>query len=137
MRDAFADKRISKAQYDEAVSWVHSEPCDGVDRRLTERTKVKLQSALAKEQRLPSVRVSESFRSDGWVILYTDAGEGDESYLFYFADPATGSDPVAAWSGAATIFETTEMIQWVKDNAKGIPRRLAECFSWHVTLNRY
>jgi hypothetical protein len=43
---------------------------------------------------------------------------------------------VTEWSGAATVFETSEIEQWILENAPGIPKRLASCFAWHVTLNR-
>lgn len=55
--------------------------------------------------------------------------------MFYSNAPVDGGHPVTLWSGAATIFETSEVEQWVKENAPGIPARVASCFAWHVTLN--
>ena len=132
--ETLRDKRITQKQYEQSIAWVNSYPCDGVDRRLTARRKDQLQVAIAKEQKLKTVRVFDSFESEGWFILFTDASVGDEPYLFYSEDPEKGGHPVTAWSGAATIFETSEMEQWVKENAPGIPAQLASCFAWHVTL---
>jgi len=94
-----------------------------------------LEVVIAKEQGREKVRVFDSFKSDGWFILFIDVGVGDAPYFFYSEDPLKGSHPVAVWSGAAIIFETSEVAQWVKENAKGIPTRLANCFAWHVTLS--
>lgn len=133
--EALRDKDITLKQYDQSIAWVNATPCDGVDRRLTVDRKAQLEIAIAKEQRRKTVRVFESFKSDGWFVLLTDASEGDEPYMFYSNDPVEGGHPVALWSGAATIFETSEEEQWVKENAPGIPARLASCFVWHVTLS--
>lgn len=79
--------------------------------------------------------VFASFRSSGWSIVFSDASAGDSPYFFYSKDPMTGVKPLAAWSGAATIFETSEVAEWVRQNVPGIPERLANCFAWHVTLS--
>ncbi|UUZ53249.1 hypothetical protein LP419_30820 [Massilia sp. H-1] len=36
--------------------------------------------------------------------------------------------------GAASIFETTAIKDWVRKEAPGIPARLADCFARHVTM---
>lgn len=133
--EALRYKDITPKQYELSIAWVNSTPCDGVDRRLSDDRKAQLEIAIAKEQRREMVKVFESFNSDGWFILFTDASEGDEPYMFYSNDPVDGGHPVTLWSGAATIFETSEVEQWVKENAPGIPARVASCFAWHVTLS--
>ena len=133
--EALRDKDISQEQYEHSISWVNATPCDGVDRHLEARRQARLEAVIAKQQGRKKVKVFESFKSDGWFILFTDASDGDEPYLFYSKDPVKGSPPLTAWSGAATIFETSEVAQWVKQNAPGISVRLANCFAWHVTLN--
>ena len=133
--EALRNKDITQEQYQQSVSWVNATPCDDVDRSLTAKRQTQLELAIAREQGRKKVRISESFKRDGWLILFTDAGEGDEPYLFYSGDPVKGARPVTAWSGAATIFETSEISQWVKKNVTGIPDSLANCFAWHVTLS--
>lgn len=133
--ETLRDNRITQPQYEQSIAWVNSYPCVGVDRSLTSRRKAQLQVAIAKERRMKTVQVFDSFKSEGWFIIFTDASVGDEPYLFYSDDPVNGSHPITAWSGAATIFETSEMEQWVKENAPRIPARLASCFAWHVTLS--
>lgn len=134
--DALRNKDITKTQYAQSIAWIDAAPCARVDRGLTDRRRVQLEAAIAKEQKRNKVKVFESFKSGQWLVLFTDASDGDSPYLFYAADPADGSRPVTVWSGGATIFETSEVAQWVKDNAPGIPVRLANCFAWHVTLDR-
>lgn len=134
--EALRDKDITQRQYDQSISWVNAMPCNGVDRQLTAQRKAQLEAAIAKEQKRQSVRVFESLSHGGWVILFTNASDGDEPYLFYSKDPLKGSPPITMWSGAATIFETSEIAQWVKEKAPGIPTPLANCFAWHVTLSR-
>ncbi len=133
--EALRDKDITQKQYDQSVSWVHTTPCKGVDRQLTTSKKTQLEVAIAKEQKRQTVKVFESFQYGAWSVLFTDASDGDEPYMFYSKSPLQGGRPVTLWSGAATIFETSEVAQWVKENAPGIPSQLAECFAWHVTLS--
>jgi hypothetical protein len=132
--EALHRHRITQQQYDQSIIWVNASPCDGVDRSLNAQRKAQLEVAIAKEHGRQTVKVFDSFKSDGWFILFTDASEGDEPYFFYSKDPLLGGHPVTAWSGAATIFETSDMEKWVKENVPGIPIRLASCFAWHVTL---
>ena len=133
---ALSDEDITQQQYDRSITWANATPCDGVDRSLTAPRQAQLEAAIAKERGRQTVKVFESFKSDGWFILFTDTSEGDKPYLFYSKDPVGGNHPVTEWSGAATIFEASEVKQWVKKNAPSIPDRLASCFAWHITLNR-
>lgn len=134
--EALSNSDINQQQYERAVSWVHATPCNGVDRRLSIHRQAQLEAAIAKQQEREKVRVFNEFRYGGWFIVYSDASDGDEPYFFYRQDPTIGNRPLAAWSGAATIFETSNIALWVRRNASGIPPRLADCFAWHVTMNR-
>ena len=136
LREALKEKSITQPQYDQAMVWLHSTPCNGVDRSLSESRKKELASAIAKQERLESVDVYQSFTADGWTIVYVDTHISDKPYLFYSGDPVTAKSAVTAWSGAALVFETSEIKEWVLKNAPGISDRLASCFAWHVTLNR-
>ncbi len=84
---------------------------------------------------MKKVAVYKAFKSAGWFIVFSDASAGDSPYFFYSKDPLKGAKPLTAWSGAATIFETSEVAEWVKRNAPDIPERLANCFAWYVTLS--
>ena len=68
--------------------------------------------------------------------MYAGTHVSDEPYLFYPSDPLSAKKPVAAWSGAAFIFETSEIKDWILKNAPGMPDQLSSCFAWHITLNR-
>jgi hypothetical protein len=136
LSDALQAKDITKQQYTKQVEWVNSNPCEGVARLIIARKNQKLTRAIAKQLKLSTVDVLQSYKADGWSIIYVDTHVSDETYLFYSGDPITATHPVTQWSGGAMIFETTEIEQWVIKNAPGIPKHLASCFAWHVTLNR-
>jgi hypothetical protein len=110
-------------------------PCGGIDRSLTEARKVKLAPAIAKEEKVEKVEVLRSFRSRNWYIIYINNYISDEPFLFYSSNPMT-TKPISSWSGAATINEEQEMKVWTIKNVPGIPKKLASCFAWHVTLER-
>ncbi len=134
MGEALRDKDITQQQYEQSVFWLNATPCDGVDRGLTARQQTQLGAAIAKQQKMEKVTVYAWFKRDGWFVVFSDASVGDSPYFFYSKDPMKGAKPITTWSGAATIFETSEVAEWVKKNAPGIPERLANCFAWHVTL---
>jgi hypothetical protein len=134
--DALQAKDITKQQYTKQVEWVNSTPCEGVDRLILARKNKKLSSAIAKQLKLSTVDVLQFYKADGWSFIYVDTHVSDATYLFYSGDPLTATHPVTQWSGAAMIIETTEIEQWLLKNAPSIPKHLARCFAWHVTLNR-
>ena len=136
LAEALADRTISRQQYDEAIVWVRSSPCDGVNRSLTDARKLQLGQAIARQKKLKAVDVYQSFSDDGWSIIYLGTHVSDNGYFFYSSEPLLAAHPINVWGGAAMAFETTEIAKWVSGNVKGIPERLAKCFAWHVTLNR-
>ena len=112
-------------------AWSQS-PCDGVDRRLTDTTKAALAQEIAKQLGAQKVDVLQSFRFEGWTILYVDSHEADEVFLFYSHDPLS-SHFVTMWSGAAKRTEERSIRKWTLKNAPGIPPKLARFFAWYVT----
>jgi hypothetical protein len=136
LAEAQADKTISRQQYDEAIVWIRSSPCDGVNRSLSAARKLQLGQAIARQKKLKTVDVFQSFSDAGWSIIYVGTHVSDNGYFFYSSDPIVAAHPVNVWGGAAMVFETTEIAKWVSSNVKGIPTRLAKCFAWHVTINR-
>jgi hypothetical protein len=91
--------------------------CDGVDRSLTTEHRSAWAPEVAKQLSVSSVEVLQSFRLDGWNILYVDTHQSDEAFLFYARDPLTSH-------------------YWALKNAPNIPLKLASCFAWHVTKDR-
>jgi hypothetical protein len=132
--EALRDHEITQEQRTEAVRWFNSSPCRSVQRRAADSRRSAIASAIAREQKQEKIRIFEYFAYQGWTIVFTDAGPGDEPYMFYRTDPARGVKPVAMWAGAATIFETSDLVRWATENAPGIPLTLASCFAWQVTL---
>lgn len=133
--EALQNKTITQQQYEQSAAWVKANPCRQVHRKLTAKQRALLETAIAKQQKQEKVSVFATFRSGGWSIVFSDAGNSDSPYFFYSSNPATGAKPITVWAGGATIFETTEIADWVKQNAPGIPKQLADCFAWHVTLD--
>jgi hypothetical protein len=110
-------------------------PCNNVDRSLTDSSKVALAPVIAKQLHAQKVDVLQSFRFDGWTILYVDTYDSDETFLFYSHDPLH-SRYITMWGGAAAWNEEQSIREWTFKNAPGIPSKLASCFAWHVTSDR-
>ncbi len=110
-------------------------PCDNVDRSLTDNTKGTLAPVIAKQLHTQKVDVLQSFRLEGWTIIYVNSHDADESFLFYPHDPVH-SRYVTRWGGAAAWNEEQSIKSWTLKNAPGIPPKLASCFAWHVTSDR-
>lgn len=108
-----------------------STPCDGVDRSLSDKRKEDLSREITKRKG-QRIDVLQSFRLNGWTILYVETFSSDEPFLFYSRDPMS-SDPITIWSGAARFDEEPQIRNWTIKNAPGIPAKLAACFAWHVT----
>jgi hypothetical protein len=79
--------------------------------------------------------VRQVFTDGSWRILYATSSAADGAYVFY-SGPSLRSKPVTVWAGAARSDETADITRWVKENAPGIPARLANCFSTYVTTRR-
>src|SRR5271168_3585878 len=79
-------------------------PCDGVDRGLTAAQQSAWAPEVAKQLSVSNVDVLQSFRVDGWSIIYVDTHQSDEAFLFYARDPPT-SHYITLWSGAAASNE--------------------------------
>ena len=133
-RSARDKKRITEQKYQRIIYLLNTNPCNGVDRSLSEARKVQLALVIPKQLGLKSVEVLQSFSVKGWYVILVDTHVSDETFLFYSGNPATSS-PITEWSGAATIMETDEIESWVLEHAPGIPSQMASCFAWHVTLD--
>jgi hypothetical protein len=110
-------------------------PCDSVDQGLTDNSKAALAPVITRQLRAKTVDILQSFRFDGWTILYVDSHEADETFLFYSRDPLH-SRYITMWSGAAASNEEQSIKNGMLKSAQGIPPRLAGCFAWYVTNNR-
>jgi hypothetical protein len=111
------------------------DPCDSVSRSLPNDRKAQLSAIAAGQLNATRVEVPEYFQFAGWRIIYVVPPAADEAYLFYRGDPKPANF-VTQWSGAARTDEQSEIERWVLHNAKGIPKHLASCFAYHVTLAR-
>jgi hypothetical protein len=110
-------------------------PCDNVDRSLTDNSKAALAPVIARQLHAQKVDVLQSYRSDGWTILYVNSHDSDETFLFYPHDPLH-TRYITMWSGGAAWNEEQSIRKWTLKNAPGIPPKLASCFAWYVTNDR-
>ena len=61
--------------------------CSGVDRTLPKERAKALGPVIAKQLDAKRADISQSFRFDGWSILYVSTGEADDAFVFYSGDP--------------------------------------------------
>lgn len=125
---------ITRDQYDSSQYWMDASPCDEVDTSLSLENKLQLESAIGLSTGIQGVEVLRLFRYSGWFVTFSTASPGDPPYSFFHADPRYGASPVLQWSGAATIFETTELIEWFRQQNPTIPQPLGNCVAWYITL---
>jgi hypothetical protein len=114
------------------ISVLAATPCATVDVSLPKQGRAVMDQAIARQLKAKRADISQSFRFDGWSILYVSTGEADDAYLFYRSDPVK-THYVTLWGGVATENEEKEILDWTFKNAPGIPPTLARCFAWHVT----
>src|ERR1017187_2701114 len=114
--------------------WSQS-PCDNVDRSFTDNSKVALAPVIARQLRAKKVDVLQSFRFDGWTILYVNSYDSDETFLFYQHDPLH-TRYITMWGGAAASNEEQSIKNWTLKNAPVSPPKLASCLAGHVTNDR-
>jgi len=118
-----------------AAAGAIASPCDGVDRSLSNARKAQLAPHLARQLKVQSVDVLQSFRYLNGYIIYVDTHVSDETFLFFAADPLK-SRYLALWAGGAAASEESEIERWVRQNARGLSQKLAACFAFHVTKDR-
>lgn len=131
-----------------AAQAVFAHPCNGVDRSLNEAQKASFAPAVQAHMKAQlSAQVAAGvvvrrndvlgmFRAGGWYIVHANNHATDDPYLFYSTNPTRASGYVGVWAGGAAADEGPEIQAWVTKEMPGIPRKLAECFSWYVTYGK-
>ena len=122
------------------VSLAHAKtpsPCEGINQNLSKKEKLEFSKPVATQLKkdvkdIKNAEILKSFRYKKWQILFVNTHVSDEVYLFYSGNPITNSY-LTLTAGAATRDEEEETYKWVINHAKGIPPKLARCFSWHIT----
>jgi hypothetical protein len=127
---------ITKKQHSDFLQWVNSEPCRGVALTASESRLKAVAFSISEVEGFPNSRVLAYYEYRGWHVIFTDASSGDERYLVYNGDPTRRLKPVDSWAGAFTIFETTELRDSIVRKVPNIPRKLADCAAWQVTLGQ-
>jgi hypothetical protein len=136
LHEIYTNGQIDKKQYENSMARVEPYPCHGVDRTLSNADKLKLASAIKKSEQFEKVDILQLFSYNDWKIIHINTYKSDEIYLFFSNYPNGNNKSLSKWAGAATIFETSKIEKFIIKNTKFIPKELASCFAWHVTLNR-
>ena len=127
---------ISKSKHADFLQWVNAEPCQGVKMTAAEERLQAVSAGISKTEGFPNSHVLAYYEHKGWYVIFTDASPGDERYLVYPGDPARGNKPIDEWAGAFTMYETTDLRNSLVRKAPRVPRKLADCIAWQVTLGQ-
>jgi hypothetical protein len=104
-------------------------PCDKVAFSLTSTQKTDFSKAVAAQLQSESVKILHSYRLGNWYLFYVNTRAADEDFVFYRGDPPN-HQYTALWSGAGAGTEQSELRNWARMNAPGIPESLAKCFAF-------
>lgn len=110
-------------------------PCEGVNRALTGTRRHLLAPLIARQLGAPSVVILESMVMRSWSVIWVSVPGSGSPFLFYASDPEH-SRYVTLWSGAARTASAAQFKAWALAHAPGIPPPLANCFAWHVGVDR-
>ena len=110
-------------------------PCDNVDRSLTDTSKTVLAPVIASQLHAKKVDVLQSYRFDGWTILYVNSHDSDETFLL---SPTTRSITVTSQCGVVPRHGMRSKAS-ESGHSKTLQVSLGSwlsCFAWHVTSDR-
>lgn len=110
-------------------------PCDGVDRDLglTPQQVEILKANIGSQVNSKNIDILNVFKEQNWSVIVIDSHNADETFLFFAGDALTERFKTQ-WSGAATIFEGTELTEQFIREAPGIPVHLATCIAWKIAV---
>lgn len=124
----------SPKQYADVIARLEADPCENVVHELSAPERSALEAGLSRSLSLPAVQVYARLKLGDWSVIYSDISPGDPTYGFFQADPLSGGVPVEYWSGGAPFYEVGDIFDWTTANVPGVPKELAECFAWYVTM---
>ena len=104
-------------------------PCDKVAFSPSSTQKADFSTAVATQLQSESVKILHSYRLGNWYLFYVHTRIGDEDFVFYRGDPPN-HQYTALWSGTAANNEQSELRNWARMNAPGLPESLAKCFAF-------
>jgi hypothetical protein len=133
LKDALRDGDITQQQYDDILAWIASKPCQEIDSTLAADRQKTLAEAVAKQLKVSEVKIEASFFSEGWSVLWVSNSSWENQYLFYSGDPTT-TGAVTTFGGSAPFWAAGDIEHTILEEAPGIPRGLAACFAWRITL---
>lgn len=116
-------------------SFYAKNPCEGLKGNLPAAQLIPLKKNIARQlnsemEQVVEVNKVQIFSFDTlqeWSIIGVVTGVSDDALLIYKGN-ITNTDYVALFSGAVSVDD--DMIQWINQQAPGIPDKLAQCFAW-------
>jgi hypothetical protein len=118
-----------------AVSGANASPCDRVAKSLTPARRANLSTAVSGQLQTTSAKVLRAYGLGNWSLLYVDTQGGEDAFLIYRGDPLT-QQYIASWSNEGGQAGQSELRNWARMNARGIPETLAKCFAWSAASGR-
>jgi hypothetical protein len=85
-------------------------------------------AAVAGQLQAASAKIIHAYRVGNWYLLYVDTPGANQTFLFYRGDPTT-RQYVASWSRTGAKAEQSELRNWARLNAPGVPESLGRCFA--------
>ena len=118
-----------------AACGADASPCDRVAKALTPARRANLSTAVAGQLQTASAKVLRAYGLGNWYLLSVDAQGGGDAFLIYRGDPLT-QQYIASWSNEGGKSGQSELRNWARMNARGIPETLAKCFAWSAASGR-
>jgi len=131
LREIRDSEGITHHQYQESIAILNDSQCETINRTFTDAEKSRWSRDISKRKHSLGAEAVQSFRSGQWRVVYVTYPNAEPAYHFH-----DSSRSVTVWGGAATIFDAPDIKRWIREQAPGIPQRLAHCFAWHVTYDR-
>lgn len=110
-------------------------PCEGLTSKLSAAGQINWSAAIANQLQATTVDLLAVYGTAQWRIVYVDTHQADPVFLFYEGEPDS-TQYTKLWSGAAMRSESGVIEEWALKHVPGIPKALASCFAWYVTVGR-
>lgn len=117
------------------ASYAAAAPCDRMKVALAPKQNADLSAAVAGQLGSPSAKILHTYRLGNWTLYNVTTPLADGNLVFFRGDPSTHRY-VTVWSGAGGRMPQSELRNWARANAPGIPEALAKCFAFSAAGQR-
>jgi hypothetical protein len=117
------------------ASYANAAPCDRMKVALAPKQNAELSAAVAAQLGAPSAKILRTYHLGNWYLYDLNTPRADGNLVLFRGDPSTHRY-VTVWSGAGGRTSPSELRNWVRSNAPGIPEALAKCFAYTGAAQR-